>query len=173
MKQAQVRARLTDVRAHVAQTLKPYFHPYGFGAKARRAHSHLPNRVISEFDECLERQKFGSFLRGLCLDRERSCRRALTKPARAGITEDADQATPSAMPKPRPGGGLLAAIKGGAGPAERPGSRRPCRRPHHVPIAGIFWCAVPCRSGHAACTRRSRTAPLPPASACLARHCEK
>jgi hypothetical protein len=119
MKQAQVRARLTDVRAHIAQTLRPYFVPTDSGQRPAERTA-IAEQVISEFDECIERQKFGSFLRGLCLDRERLAD-ALYEARTRGIAEESEagKADQPAAAKPRQAS-LLAAIKGaGQGSAAR------------------------------------------------------
>jgi hypothetical protein len=113
MKQAQVRARLTDVRAHIVQTLQPYFIPTD-SAQRLAERTAIADQVISEFDICVERQKFGSFLRSLCLDRERLAD-ALYEARTRGVKENADQGNGERQPAPRRSGNLLAAIKGGSG----------------------------------------------------------
>lgn len=121
MKQAQVRARLTDVRAHIAQTLRPYFVPTN-SDKRLAERTAIAEQVISEFDECIERQKFGTFLRGLCLDRERLAD-ALYEARTRGLAEDPDAATADQPRAARPRqANLLAAVKGGSGHGPAAGS---------------------------------------------------
>jgi hypothetical protein len=68
MKRAQVHSRLIDLRKRVAASLAPHYIPTD--AEERTAErTAVAEKVISDFEDCLSRNTFGMFLRGLCLDR--------------------------------------------------------------------------------------------------------
>ena len=75
----------------------------------------LAAQLITDFTayNTIERQKFGTFLRGMCLDRERLAD-ALYEARTRGLTEEAE---PGQMeqPAPKKRSGILDAIKGPAG----------------------------------------------------------
>lgn len=70
MKQAQVKVRLESLNRRVLELVAPHF-------VATDAAERVPERlriaenILVELDECVGRQRFGSFLRGFCLDRAR------------------------------------------------------------------------------------------------------
>jgi hypothetical protein len=141
MKQAQVEARLTDLRTRLVQALSPYFIPTD-SAQRMAERTAVAEHVISEFDECIERQKFGTFLRGLCLDRERLAD-ALYEARSRGLVEepDARQVDQPAAPRPRRSG-ILDVVKGEstARAAPSPPSRpRPNRRDILPRLALQVW----------------------------------
>ena len=68
MKREQVRARLLDLRHRVADALLPHYIPTD--AEQRIAErTAVADQIISNFEDCIARSKFGSFLHGLCPDR--------------------------------------------------------------------------------------------------------
>ena len=68
MKRAQVGARLLDLRRRVAEALAPLYLPPD--AEMRTAErTAVAEKVINDFEDCIGRNTFGIFLRGLCLDR--------------------------------------------------------------------------------------------------------
>jgi hypothetical protein len=94
------------------QALSPYFIPTD-SAQRVAERTAMAEQVISEFEECIERQKFGTFLRGMCLDRERLAD-ALYEARTRGLADEAETGqTEQAAAKPRRSG-ILDAIKGGA-----------------------------------------------------------
>jgi hypothetical protein len=70
MKEAQVAARLRDLRRSMVQALSPHFIPTDNDRRVEERKA-VAEQVISDFDGCVERQSFGTFLRGLCIDRLR------------------------------------------------------------------------------------------------------
>jgi len=63
-------ARLRDLRARMSAVLSPFFVPTDADIRLAERLA-VAEEVINDFDECVGRQKFGTFLRGFCLDRER------------------------------------------------------------------------------------------------------
>jgi hypothetical protein len=112
MKQKQVAARLRDLRRSIVQALSPHFVPTD-NEKRLDERQAVAEQVISDFETCVERQTFGEFLRGLCLDRLRladALYEACTR-GRAGDNGAARAKEPSAAPARS---GLLARVKSGA-----------------------------------------------------------
>ncbi|HJZ20725.1 MAG TPA: virulence factor SrfC family protein, partial [Bradyrhizobium sp.] len=110
-KQAQVAARLRDLRRSIVQALSPHFVPTD-NEKRLEERQAVAEQVISDFETCVERQTFGEFLRGLCLDRLRLAD-ALYEACTRGRTND-DGATRAKEPSAAPArSGLLARIKSG------------------------------------------------------------
>jgi hypothetical protein len=70
MKQAQVKARLEDLRKRVVELLAPHYVPTD-ADKRLRGRIAVAETVIADFDECYFRQAFGTFLRALCVDQAR------------------------------------------------------------------------------------------------------
>jgi hypothetical protein len=70
MKQAQISARLKDLRRRIVQSLSPHY-VVTDNEKRLAERKAMAEQVIADFGECVNRQTFGAFLRGLCLDRVR------------------------------------------------------------------------------------------------------
>ncbi len=145
MKQAQVKARLGDLRTHLMQALSPYFIPTD-SAQRVAERTAMAEQVISEFEDCIERQKFGTFLRGMCLDRERLAD-ALYEARTRGLTEEAEAGQlEQAAPKKR--SGILDAVKGGAGGRSAAPPPPPAPRPNRRDILAKHALQVWSRSLH-------------------------
>jgi len=108
MKQTQVKIRLKALRTHLLQMLAPYF--VSTDTVQRLAErTAFAEQIISEFDECIAAQKFGTFLNSFCIDRERLAD-ALYEARSRGFPDERYEKTEA--PKKR--SGLLDMIKGAA-----------------------------------------------------------
>jgi hypothetical protein len=114
MKEAQVAARLKDLRRSMVQALSPHFIPTDNDKRLAERQA-VAEHVIADFETCVERQSFGTFLRGLCIDRLRladalyeACTRGRGNDDGAAKTKEVANAgaTPAKS-------GLLARIKSG------------------------------------------------------------
>jgi hypothetical protein len=122
IKQEQVIARLRDLRARMSAALSPFFVPTDADIRLAERLA-VAEEVINDFDKCVGRQKFGAFLRGFCLDRERLAD-ALYEARTRGVA--AEEETSTAV-EPNHSqitsvkrGGLLATIKAGGRPTTPP-----------------------------------------------------
>ncbi|ARN81130.1 virulence factor SrfC family protein [Methylocystis bryophila] len=68
MKEAQARNRMSDLKQRMFDTLAPHYVPTD--AERRVAErTVVADAVLDDFAECVQRQAFGTFLRGMCVDR--------------------------------------------------------------------------------------------------------
>jgi len=111
MKQEQVAARLGDLRARMMEALSPFFVPTDADQRLteRRA---VAEQVISDFEECIGRQAFGTFLRAICVDRERLADALYEARTRGNRKDESKAATVEPAQKPKQQSSLLAMIKG-------------------------------------------------------------
>jgi hypothetical protein len=121
MKEAQVAARLKDLRRSIVQALSPHFVPTD-NDKRLAERQRIAEQVISDFDTCVERQSFGAFLRGLCLDRIRLADALYEACTRGRVEEEppAKGREPASAGTPSTRSALLDRIKSG-GKAESAG----------------------------------------------------
>lgn len=70
MKQTQVTNRLADLKQRIAEQLAPF---YVSTNSEKRVEERIAaaRAVVADFEECDARQKFGTLLRGFCIDRDR------------------------------------------------------------------------------------------------------
>jgi hypothetical protein len=125
MKQAQIAARLKDLRRRIVQTLSPHYVATD-NEKRLAERMAVAEQVISDFEECLNRQSFGAFLRGLCLDRVRLAD-ALYEIRTRGTTDRDDKKDGHAPPAPATRSRLLDVVKSGGRPSATPAAPPPSR----------------------------------------------
>ena len=68
MKQDQIRARLTSLRESIAKLLAPHYIPTDLDKRLAEREA-IAKAIIEELDGCLSHNRFGTFLKGLCVDR--------------------------------------------------------------------------------------------------------
>jgi hypothetical protein len=68
MKQAQARNRMNDLKKRMSEVLVPHYVPTDSEQRVTERTA-IAEGVIADFEECVARQAFGAFLRGLCVDR--------------------------------------------------------------------------------------------------------
>ena len=68
MKQAQARNRMNDLKKRMREVLVPHYVPTDSEQRVAERTA-IAEGVIADFEECVARQAFGAFLRGLCVDR--------------------------------------------------------------------------------------------------------
>jgi hypothetical protein len=68
MKQAQARNRMNDLKKRMSEVLVPHYVPTDSDQRVAERTA-IAENVIADFEECVARQAFGAFLRGLCVDR--------------------------------------------------------------------------------------------------------
>ena len=68
MKQAQARNRMSDLKRRMSEVLVPHYVPTDSEQRVAERTA-IAEGVIADFEECVARQTFGAFLRGLCVDR--------------------------------------------------------------------------------------------------------
>jgi hypothetical protein len=125
MKQAQISARLKDLRRRIVQSLSPHY-VVTDNEKRLDERTAVAERVIADFDECVNRQTFGAFLRGLCLDRVRLAD-ALYEIRTRGAPERDDKRDGHA-PAPVPArSSLLDLVKAGGRGSAKPSAPLPSR----------------------------------------------
>jgi hypothetical protein len=115
MKEEQARNRLADLKQRIAEALAPHYVPTNQD-QLLAERMRIAEDVVADFDECLARQMFGSFLRGLCVDRGQLTEAFYEARLKSETAETKPAATEEARPAPRRGG-LLDMIKTGAKPA--------------------------------------------------------
>jgi hypothetical protein len=113
MKEAQVAARLKDLRRSMVQALSPHFIPSDNDRRLAERQA-VAEQVIADFETCVERQSFGTFLRGICLDRLRLADALYEACTRGRAGDDAAKAKAAPPPAAAPArSGLLARVKSG------------------------------------------------------------
>ena len=129
MKRDQVRARLIDLRHRVGGALAPHY--IATDAEKRVAErTAVAEKVIGDFEECLSRNAFGTFLRGLCLDRGILADALYEARTRGSTGEEGGEDGRDKTPPPRPArSNLLDMVKSGRNGA-RPAAS-PARQPQH------------------------------------------
>jgi hypothetical protein len=116
MKEEQARNRLNDLKQRIGEALAPHYVPTNQDQRVAER-TQIAEDVIGDFEECLSRQMFGSFLRGLCVDRGQ-----LTEAFyEARLKGETTEPKPETRDEPKPAaparrGGLLDTIKTGAKP---------------------------------------------------------
>jgi hypothetical protein len=68
MKLAQIRVRLQDSRRALAGLLAPKYVPTDLDKRLAEREL-IADRILEEFEACLQKNAFGTFLRGLCVER--------------------------------------------------------------------------------------------------------
>ncbi|MCI0598831.1 MAG: putative virulence factor [Beijerinckiaceae bacterium] len=123
MKQAQVKARLDDLKNRLVEMLVPHYVPTDADKRVRERIA-VAEAVIADFEECVARQTFGTFLRALCVDRAGLSDALYESRTRGGGAGGTAAPSPGAEKPPRRGG-LLSLVKSGANgeaPAAAPSS---------------------------------------------------
>ncbi len=85
-KQAQVRARLDDLKKRLVERLTPHFVPTD-AAQRVAERTAIADAVGPEFDRCFSGQAFGSLLRAFCVDRAGLADAIYESRTRAGVAE--------------------------------------------------------------------------------------
>lgn len=106
MKPAQVASRLKDLRHQLIELLGRHFIPTDSEQRLAERLA-IAEQVIADFENSIERQSFGSFLRGLCVDRGRLAD-AIYEIRTHG---NADDAKAAAQPEPQKRISLLDIVK--------------------------------------------------------------
>jgi hypothetical protein len=86
----------------------------------------IAEQVIADFDECVNRQSFGAFLRGLCLDRVQLAD-ALYEIRTRGVSDRDDKKDGQPTPAPAARSSLLDRVKSGGRPSATPAPPPPSR----------------------------------------------
>jgi hypothetical protein len=140
MKREQVRARLLDLRRRVARALAPHY--IQADAEKRTADRiAVADQVINDFEECIARHAFGTFLRGLCLARGDLADALHEAVTNGGQSEDSDDEGRDKVPSPKSNrSSLLDMVKSGK-PASGPsaGGVRRSRADQLVWAAMQLW----------------------------------
>lgn len=68
VKPDQIRSRLSSVRASIDASLRRYYDDDDVATRLRKREEAL-NTIVAEIESCVERQRFGTLLAGLCIDR--------------------------------------------------------------------------------------------------------
>ena len=68
MKQDQIKTRLAGIRAGIARLLAPHYIPTDLDKRLAEREA-IAKAIIEDLDGCLSHNRFGTFLRGLCVDR--------------------------------------------------------------------------------------------------------
>lgn len=68
MKEAQARNRMSDLKKRMFDTLAPHYVPTDSERRVAER-TVVADTVLDDFAECIQRQTFGTFLRGICVDR--------------------------------------------------------------------------------------------------------
>ncbi|HEX4411066.1 MAG TPA: virulence factor SrfC family protein [Xanthobacteraceae bacterium] len=125
MKREQVRARLSDLRRRVSEVLAPLYVPTD--AEQRIAErTAIADKAVSDFEECIARNMFGTFLRGLCLDRGELADALYEARARGSQADDNSNGGTDAkdMPARAKGNTLLSRVKSKGGDRPPPSVSR-------------------------------------------------
>jgi hypothetical protein len=102
MKRDQVRARLLDLRQRVSAALSPLYIPTD-AEKRVAERAAVADKVVDDFEECINRNAFGTFLRGFCTDRGVLADALYQARARGALEEDAEDgeiSAPAAVARP-------------------------------------------------------------------------
>lgn len=143
MKQAQVQARLEDLMKRIVEVLAPHYVPTDSENRVRER-TQLADAVLADFEECVDRQTFGTLLRGFCVDRARLSDALYESRTRGGPSNGA-AAAPAASEKPSRFGSLISAVKSDGAtnralPAGAAASRGPSERNNKLARAAMeFW----------------------------------
>lgn len=142
MKEEQVRARLADLRKRVAEALAPHYVPTESELRVEER-TKIADAMGAEFDECFERQAFGSLLRAFCVDRARLSD-ALYECRTRSVGNGAVTNEPVIEKTERKrAGGIMERVRlpstGGAAAAAPPLSRGPSERDKLARAAVQFW----------------------------------
>ena len=93
MKLTQITNRLSDVKKRMSEALVPYFVSTE-GEQRAAERTEVAEHVIADFEECVSRQTFGTFIRGLGIDRARLADEFYEARTR-GTLFDANRETPA------------------------------------------------------------------------------
>ncbi|WP_051335484.1 virulence factor SrfC family protein [Methylocapsa acidiphila] len=128
MKEAQARNRLNDLKQRILEALTPHYVPTNLDQRVAER-TRVAEAVIADFEECLGRQMFGSFLRGLCVDRGQLTEVFYEARLKGENGEAKPEEAKPAVPARR--GGLLDVIKTGAKPQAGVGLTTASARSRH------------------------------------------
>jgi hypothetical protein len=116
MKEEQARNRMNDLKSRMSEILEPHYIPTNQDQRVAER-TQFAEEVISDFEECVARQAFGSFLRGICVDRGQLVDALYEARLKGDLSETkAESSAEVRTPAPARRGGLLDLVKTGAKP---------------------------------------------------------
>ena len=162
MKQAQVRARIADLRKRVVESLAPYYVPTD-AEKRVQERTAVAEGVGPEFNECYQRQEFGLLLRIFCVDRAGLADAIYESRTRNQATA-AEPALEKAQPSPRTTGIMADVFAAGGVGKSAPMRSQAGTAPAARPSVTADSLARPSPIGVATRMKRSRTQTFAPIS---------